>query len=84
MTGHVLLDARGLPVDFRTTDRFYDSPDGPIRREWRTPVASWDRTGPQPFPGPARATWLLPEPFPYAEGQFLADTFRRDVVPRDA
>lgn len=84
VTGRVLLDDQGLPRDFRTTDRYYDAPDGPVRCEWRTPIDSWDRSGAGPFPGPARATWHLPggERFTYVEGAFVPGSLRTNVVPK--
>lgn len=84
VTARILLDNEGLPIDFSTTDRYYDSPDGPVRCEWRTPIDSWDRSGETPFPGKARATWHLPggERFTYAEGAFVPGSLRINVAPR--
>jgi hypothetical protein len=69
VTARVWLDERGAPVDFSTTDRFYDTPDGKrVRTEWRTPVSGWQDVGGRKLPTRARAVWHLPSgDFPYAD-----------------
>src|SRR5437762_389994 len=59
VSGVVAIDARGAPLPFTTTDRFYRDPDDP-KREWRrtqwaTPVDGWELTAGAPrLPAPAR------------------------------
>jgi hypothetical protein len=85
VTARVLLDDRGAPVDFSTTDRYAALPGGPVRAEWRTPVPGWDQVDGRPFPRPGGATWLLDDgPFTYVEGGFVPGTLRCDVDPRAA
>lgn len=74
------IDASGRPVDYRTTDRWADLPDGPVRAEWRTPVPGWTG-GPDspPMPLPDGATWMLDDgPFRYVVGGFVPGTLRHD------
>jgi hypothetical protein len=68
-TARVWLDENGAPVDFSTTDRFYDRPDGRrVRTEWRTPVEGWQDAQGRRLPTRARAVWHLASgPFPYAD-----------------
>jgi hypothetical protein len=69
VSARVWLDDRGAPVDFRTTDRFFQSPDGKlVRTEWRTPVAGWQAHAGRMLPTRATAVWHLPSgPFAYAD-----------------
>jgi hypothetical protein len=69
VTARVWLDQRGAPVDFSTTDRFFEAPDGKlVRTEWRTPVSGWQQVGARQLPTHAQAVWLLPTgPFAYAD-----------------
>lgn len=84
VTARVLLDERGAPVDFSTTDRYAALPGGPTRAEWRTPVPGWDQVDGRPFPRPGGATWMLDDgPFTYVEGGFVRGTLRHDTDPRD-
>lgn len=82
VTARVLLDARGAPRDFSTTDRYADLPDGLTRAEWTTPIEDWSTVGGRPFPTSARAIWHLPGgPMPYAEGRFVPDSVAYDLPP---
>jgi hypothetical protein len=65
----VWLNERGAPVDFSTTDRFFDAPDGKrVRTEWRTPVTGWQESAGRQLPTRAEAVWQLPSgPFAYAD-----------------
>jgi hypothetical protein len=69
VTARVWLDQQGAPVDFSTTDRFFEAPDGKlVRTEWRTPVSGWQRVGDRQLPTHAQAVWQLPSgPFAYAD-----------------
>ncbi len=64
----VWLDQRGAPVDFSTTDRFFDRADGQrVQTEWRTPISGWQEVGGRRLPTRAEAVWQLPTgPFAYA------------------
>jgi hypothetical protein len=68
----VVLDARGAPTTFITTDRFFEAAGGRrVRTEWRTPVAGWQDAGGRMLPTRAQAVWQLPGgPFPYADFDF--------------
>jgi len=56
-------------LDFSTTDRYLDMPDGRrARTEWRTPVSGWQEVNGRRLPQRARAVWQLQNgPFPYAD-----------------
>jgi hypothetical protein len=82
VTGRVFLDDDGAPVDFSTTDRFADLPDGLVRAEWRTPIQRWELVDGRPFPGPSGAVWHLPDdPLPYIEGRFVPNTVAYNIPP---
>lgn len=65
----VWLDERGAPLDFSTTDRFFDLPNGKrVRTEWRTPVSGWQDVNGRKLPTRAEAVWQLKTgPFSYAD-----------------
>ncbi len=65
----VWLDERGAPMDFSTTDRFFDRADGQrVQTEWRTPISGWQDVGGRRLPTSAEAVWQLPGgPFAYAD-----------------
>jgi hypothetical protein len=65
----VVLDARGAPTNFITTDRFFDAAHGRrVRTEWQTPVDGWQEAAGRMLPTRARAVWQLPTgEFPYAD-----------------
>jgi hypothetical protein len=42
---HVYLDDRDLPCDFSTDERYRDTPEGPVRTRWRTPIGGWHESG---------------------------------------
>jgi hypothetical protein len=80
VTGRVFVDERGAPYDFSSTDRYMDSPQGPIQAEWRTPVRGWEFIHGRAVPGQGEAVWHLPEgPLPYGIGRF--DYLMRNVPP---
>ncbi|HEY5013275.1 MAG TPA: DUF6544 family protein [Acidimicrobiia bacterium] len=78
----VLVDRRGAPLVFSTTDRYAALPSGPLRAEWTTPVARWDVVAGRQLPGPSAAIWHLPEgPFTYVEGAVVSSSVEYDVAP---
>ena len=82
VTARVLVDDRGAPRDFSTTDRYADLPGGLTQAEWTTPVAGWTSVAGRPVPTSARAVWHLPDgPLPYAEGRFAPESIAYDVPP---
>jgi hypothetical protein len=84
VTGRVTLDDEGAPLDFETTDRFVQGPDGTWgRARWHTPIDAWIRVADgRAFPTTGRAAWMLPAgEFTYIELNFWPDTFRFDVLP---
>jgi hypothetical protein len=82
VTARVLIDERGAPCDFSTTDRYAALPGGPVRAEWTTPVPQWNFRGRQPLPEPGPAIWHLPDgPFSYVEGGVVPATVVYNVRP---
>ena len=60
----VLVDERGAPVDFETTDRFYSDPRDAsrvTRCRWTTPVDGFQDLGDRRLPTRGRAIWHPPE-----------------------
>jgi hypothetical protein len=60
----VVLDERGAPREFHTSDRFVEDPFDPqhplIRGHWMTPTDEWDLSGERPLPRHGKAVWILP------------------------
>lgn len=83
VAARVQLDARGAPLSFTTTDRFFDAPDGrKVRTAWETPVSGWHEAGERMLPTFAQAIWQLAEgPFPYAELCFEPERIAFNVPP---
>jgi hypothetical protein len=82
VTARVLVDERGAPCDFSTTDRYAALPGGLVRTEWTTPVTQWNFRGSQPLPGPTSAIWHLPDgPFAYVEGGVVPATVVYNIRP---
>jgi hypothetical protein len=82
VTARVLIDERGAPRNFSTTDRYAALPGGPVRAEWTTPVNHWMLRGGQPLPAPGSAIWHLPDgPFTYVEGGVVPASVVYNVVP---
>ena len=80
----VLVDERGAPRDFSTTDRYASLPEGLVRAKWTTPIERWDEARPRPVPGPARATWHLADgPFTYIEAGFVPGTITYNAEARN-
>jgi hypothetical protein len=61
VSAEVFLDEDDRPRDFRTTDRWADLPDGPVRAPWTTPLAGWTVTDGRPRPTGGAAVWHLPD-----------------------
>jgi uncharacterized protein DUF6544 len=85
VAGRVVVDERGAPRDFSTTDRFCADPDNPrrlMRARWITPVTGWEMIeGRQVFNG-GQATWHLPQgPFTYAEFRPVPGSLVFNVLP---
>lgn len=86
VSARVFLDDRGAPVDFSTTDRFFQRPEDPehhwLRMRWTTPVDAWDMAGGRPVPTHGQAVWQLPEgPFAYADFRVIPGSPAFDVAP---
>lgn len=73
--GRVSLDARGAPLTFSTTDRFFETAKGQwLRTEWQTPVDGWQDVNGRKLPTRARAVWQLASgPFAYAKVTFAPE-----------
>lgn len=82
----VLLDDRGAPVDFETTDRFLADPHDAsrvTRCRWTTPIAGWQEAGGRMLPTSGQAVWH-PEggpSFAYADFRFEPGTLAFNVAP---
>ncbi len=60
----VVIDERGAPVDFETTDRFYSDPKDATkvsRCRWTTPIAGFQDASGRRLPTRGQATWHPPE-----------------------
>jgi hypothetical protein len=77
----VLLDDDATPVDFSTTDRFADGPEGLIQARWTTPVSGWVRRDDgRLVPTEGSAIWHLPDgDLTYAELRFHPSDIEYDV-----
>jgi len=82
----VIVDERGAPVDFETTDRFYSDPKDPARVtrcRWTTPIDGWQEVDGRMLPTSGRAVWH-PEreaELTYVELRFRPETLAFDVAP---
>ena len=79
----VFIDDRGAPTNFRTTDRFFDYPDGRrARTEWNTPIEGWQLVSGRRLPTRGQAVWMLPGgPFAYGDFPFDAGKIEFNVLP---
>lgn len=81
----VVIDERGAPREFSTTDRFYYDPDQPkqlMRTRWTTPLAGWEVVDGRPLPTGAQAVWHLPQgQFAYADFRLTPGTLVFNVPP---
>lgn len=86
VTARILIDERGAPRDFTTTDRFLQDPYHPeralIRARWSTPIAGWQMVNGRPIPTSGKAVWHLPQgDFAYVEMRFLPESIAFNVRP---
>jgi hypothetical protein len=86
VTARVLINARGAPINFSTTDRFCSDPNDAkgamIRARWTTPVAGWQVVNGRQLPTRATAEWDLPAgPFCYADFRLDAGDIAFNVCP---
>lgn len=85
VTGRVLVDAKGAPTDFSTTDRFCYNPDQPnqlIRARWTTPIAGWEMIDGRRLPTGVQAVWHLSQgQFAYADIRLIPGTLAFNVPP---
>jgi hypothetical protein len=80
----VLVDERGAPQNFSTTDRYYyDNEDAKhrlIRTRWTTPVEGWTSVNGRPVPTRGQAIWHLPQgPLPYADFNLVPESLLFNV-----
>ena len=62
VSAKVFLDDAATPVDFASTDRWADLPDGLVQTRWTTPVGGWvRRTDGRLVPTEGSAVWHLPD-----------------------
>jgi hypothetical protein len=82
VSARVLVDSRGAPVDFSTTDRFLDVGGHSVRTRWTTPVHAWDETGDRPRVARASALWHPPTgAFAYADFTMRPGTLQFGIPP---
>ena len=82
VTGRVVIDERGAPRDFSTTDRFAALPEGLVRTQWTTPIGDWTIANGRRLPVGTSAIWQFPEgPFPYIQGGFVPGSVAYNVPP---
>jgi hypothetical protein len=82
VTARVYLDGQDLPRDFSTDDRYSDTPQGPVRARWHTPVGGWHETEDGWLPSRGSAVWDLPDgPLTYLEFTFGPGDIRYNVAP---
>jgi len=84
VTARVFLNAEGRPVNFSTTDRYADLPDGLVRAEWVTPIFGWKPDGDRFTFERGSAIWNLPEgPLTYLEFTMAPGQVRYNIAPAD-
>lgn len=82
----VIVDERGAPLDFETTDRFYADPRNAskaTRCRWTTPIEGWQEVDGRMLPTSGKAIWH-PEGEPelaYVELRFVAESLAFGVAP---
>lgn len=85
VTARVVIDEKGAPKDFSTTDRFCYDPANPkqlTRARWTTPIAGWEFVDGRPLPTGGQAIWHLPQgPFAYADFRLIPGTLAFNVAP---
>lgn len=86
VTARVLLDERGAPVDFETSDRFCEDPRDRkrmLRARWTTPVDGLEqRDDGRRIITHARAVWHLPQgPHAYADFTVVPGSVAFNVPP---
>jgi hypothetical protein len=81
----VVVDERGAPVDFETTDRFYSDPKDTAkttRCRWTTPIDGFLDVGDRRLPTHGAAVWHPAEgDFAYVELEFDPTTLAFNVAP---
>ena len=84
VTGRVLVDDRGAPIDFETKDRWLSDPVDPrrlLRRRWSTPVESWQTIDGREVVARGSAVWHAPAgDFRYAELDLVPGTLAFDAM----
>lgn len=84
----VFVDDRGAPVDFSTTDRFWEDTTKAghplVRARWTTPMDGWTVVAGRPVPTSGRAIWHMPQgAFTYVELQPIADSLAFNLAPSE-
>lgn len=85
VTARVVVDERGAPLDFVTSDRFTTDPrDGGrwVRARWSTPVDGWQRVGGRPLFTRGCAVWRFDDgELEYADLTPVAASLAFNVAP---
>jgi hypothetical protein len=86
VSARVLIDCRGAPYEFSTTDRFVSDPytkgHPTVRALWTTPVDEWINCDGRVVPRQGKAVWHLPGgTFDYAQFHLLRRGLAFNVAP---
>jgi hypothetical protein len=86
VSARVVIDSRGAPCDFSTTDRFVSDPYSKghplVRACWTTPVDDWATLSGRMVPRQGKAVWHLPGgTFEYARFHLLHWGLAFNVAP---
>jgi hypothetical protein len=86
VSARVVIDSRGAPYDFSTTDRFVSNPyvkgHPLVRACWTTPVDDWFNCDGRVVPRQGKAVWHLPGgTFEYARFHLLRRGLAFNVAP---
>jgi hypothetical protein len=86
VSARVVIDSRGAPCEFSTTDRFVSDPYTKghplVRARWTTPVDDWVKWGDRVVPRQGKALWHLPGgTFDYARFLLLHRGLAFNVAP---
>ena len=86
VSARVIIDCRGAPCEFSTTDRFVSDPYTKghplVRALWTTPVDDWETCGGRVVPRQGKAVWHLPGgTFDYARFHLLYRGLAFNVAP---
>jgi hypothetical protein len=81
----VFIDDQGAPVNFETTDRFYEDSSDPkelMRARWSTPMKAFHDVDGRRVPTRGQAVWRLAQgDFPYADFELVSEGLAYNIRP---